>query len=72
MALRERPEDGGPPAEVVEGHGGETRSGVQPVVEVATTFLLRLARARSGDLAVVRAMTRADRVADPYDVLRVL
>ena len=41
-------------------------------IDVATHFLLQLARARSGDVAVVRAFTRADRVADPYDVLRVL
>jgi uncharacterized protein (TIGR03083 family) len=42
------------------------------VVDATVAFLLRLARARSGDLAVVRAMTRAGRVADPADVLRVL
>ncbi len=42
------------------------------VAEVVTTFLVRLARARSGDVAVIRAFTRADRLADPYDALRVL
>ena len=53
-------------------------AGVEPpdlgpmAMDVATSFLLRLARARSGDLAVVRSLTRADRMADPYDVLRVL
>jgi uncharacterized protein (TIGR03083 family) len=41
-------------------------------MDVATQFLLQLARARSGDLPVVRALTRAGRVADPYEVLRVL
>lgn len=53
-------------------------AGIEPgplpptVADAAAAFLLRLARARSGDLAVVRAMTRADRVGDPADVLRVL
>jgi len=35
-------------------------------------FLLRLARVRSGDLHVLRAFTRAERVDDPYGTLRVL
>lgn len=42
------------------------------VADVALGFLLRLARARSGDLAVLRAFTREARVDDPYDALRVL
>jgi hypothetical protein len=52
--------------------GVETPTFEPVVVEAATAFLVRLARARSGDLAVVRAFTRADRLEDPYDVLRVL
>ena len=63
---------------VVHADDVATSVGIDPpefepvVLEVAAGFLLQLARARSGDLAVVRAMTRSQRVADPYDVLRVL
>jgi hypothetical protein len=41
-------------------------------VEVATALLLTGARQRCGDRAVLRALTRAERVPDPADVLRVL
>lgn len=58
--------------DVASGAGVAPPAFADGVIEVATAFLLRLARARSGDLAVVRAMTRAERVSDPYDVLRVL
>lgn len=37
---------------------------------LASEFLLRMARDRSGDLAVLRALARAERVDDPADVLR--
>lgn len=42
------------------------------VLDVVLSFVLRLARARAGDLEVLRALTRSQRVPDPYDVLRVL
>lgn len=42
------------------------------VLAAASELLFTMARDRSGDLAVVRALTRAERVADPYEVLRVL
>lgn len=58
--------------DVAAGAGTESPSFGPPVIDAATGFLMRLARARSGDLAVVRALTRQDRVADPYAVLRVL
>ena len=58
--------------DVATGAGCDPPAFADEVIEVATGFLLRLARSRSGDLAVVRAMTRAERLSDPYDVLRVL
>lgn len=52
---------------------GLARSPIEDhIVGVACDLLTTMARARSGNLAVLRALTRADRVADPYEVLRVL
>jgi len=42
------------------------------VVAAANAVIIEMAAARSGGRAVLRALTRSDRVADPYDVLRVL
>jgi uncharacterized protein (TIGR03083 family) len=39
---------------------------------IALQFLLELARGRCGDVAVLRAFSRADRVDDPAEILRVL
>lgn len=39
---------------------------------VAIASLVGMARSRSGDLAVLRALTRRERLPDPYDALRVL
>jgi hypothetical protein len=58
--------------DVATGAGIEAPTFAEVVGDTATGFLLRLARSRSGDVAVLRAFTRADRVANPYDVLRVL
>jgi uncharacterized protein (TIGR03083 family) len=58
--------------DVATGAGIEAPDFATVVGDTAAGFLLRLARSRSGDVAVLRAFTRSDRVADPYDVLRVL
>lgn len=58
--------------DVAFGSGTETPDLPEEVADAVGTFLLRLARARSGDLTVIRAFTRADRLADPYQALRVL
>lgn len=58
--------------DVAFGAGTATPEMPGPVADAATAFLLRLARARSGDLAVLRAFTRAGRTETSGDVLRVL
>jgi hypothetical protein len=39
---------------------------------VAIDLLVRMARQRSGDLAVLRALSRAERLPDPADAVRAL
>lgn len=52
---------------------GLARSPIEDhVVGAACDLLAAMARARSGNLDVLRALTRAERVVDPYEVLRVL
>lgn len=58
--------------DVAVGAGVDPPAFEPAVLDAAAWFLLRLARVRSGDVAVLRAFTRAARVEDPADVLRVL